>query len=127
MATAGAAESVPPPAPALKLHGLFGDNMVLQQGGPIPVWGTAPANAEATVTLGAVRRSAKADAQGHWRVRLLAPKAGGPYQLTVAAGGQTITLTNIMVGEVWLCSGQSNMEMALKDVENGLAEVATAG
>ena len=96
--------------PALKLSPLFSDNMVLQRDIAAPVFGVAEPHQAVTVTVGELTATTKADDAGKWIVRLPAMKAGGPFVETVKAGGTTLTINNVMVGEVWLCSGQSNME-----------------
>lgn len=93
----------------VKLNGLFTDHAVLQRGRPIPVWGTATPDAEVTVAFRGSEVKGKADAQGRWKVALPAQTAGGPDALTVTGDGSTVTLNDILVGEVWICSGQSNM------------------
>ena len=97
-----------PAAPAFAR--IFTDHAVLQQGGPTPVWGTAAPSQAVTVTLNGQSTTATADAKGKWRAVLPAATAGGPYTLSVAAGSATTTLNDIMVGDVYLCGGQSNME-----------------
>ncbi len=113
----------------IKMPAMFSDNMVLQQKIKIPVWGTAPQSTKVTVQLLAQQKTAKANAEGKWRVNLDAMPAGGPHQLAII-GEDTITFDNVMIGEVWLCSGQSNMEMPLVSnwakVNNFEAEVAAA-
>jgi sialate O-acetylesterase len=109
----------------VKLHGLFNDNMVLQREMPVPVWGTAEAGEQVTVTFGDQKKTATADKDGNWMVKLDPLKAGGPFEMTVA-GKNSLTVKNILVGEVWVCSGQSNMEMAVKGVVNADAEIAAA-
>lgn len=91
---------------------LFVDHAVLQQGKKMPVWGTAQSGEKVTVTFNGQRRSATADANGHWSVKLSSVAAGGPYTMTIA-GENTITLNDVLVGEVWICGGQSNMERQL--------------
>ena len=93
---------------------LFTDNMVIQQQTDAPIWGTAKAGKKVTITASwnQTTVSTTADANGHWRTSLRTPQAGGPYTITIS-DGQKITLKNVMVGEVWLCSGQSNMEMPI--------------
>ena len=109
----------------VKLHGLFTNNMVLQQEMPVPVWGTADAGEQVTVTFGEQKKSATAGNDGKWMVKLDALKAGGPYEFTVA-GKNSITLSNVLVGEVWICSGQSNMEFSLGGAINAKDEIAAA-
>ena len=94
----------------VRLPHIFGDHMVLQRDLPIPVWGWADPGEEVSVRLGAGEAvSATASDTGKWTVRLPACKAGGPLELVVR-GKNTVKLTDVLVGEVWLCSGQSNME-----------------
>ena len=94
---------------------LFTDNMVFQQQADAPIWGQAKAGKKVTVTASwaAAPVEATADAQGNWRTTLRTPQAGGPYTVTIS-DGQQLVLRNVMVGEVWLCSGQSNMEMPIE-------------
>ena len=102
------------PSQDLRLSGMFADHMVLQRETTAPIWGWAAAGAEVSVkpSWSAEAVLAKADGEGAWRADLSTPKAGGPYTLSVTAG-KTITLEDVMVGEVWICSGQSNMEWHL--------------
>lgn len=107
----------------VKLHGLFSDHMVLQQGKPVPVWGWAEDGEAVTVEFRGKKVSTIAK-NGRWLVRLASLKAGGPEVLRVT-GKNTIELRDVLVGEVWICSGQSNMELPLsrsfesqKDIEN---------
>jgi sialate O-acetylesterase len=96
------------------LPSFFTDNMVLKQKSVVPFWGTAKADAQIKVTSSWDTKSytAKADAKGNWSVNLTTPAYGGPYTITIN-DGDNLTLNNILIGEVWLCSGQSNMEMPL--------------
>ena len=96
----------------VRLPKIFGSHMVLQQGKPIQVWGWANPGESATVQIGAAKQTAVANAQGEWKLSLPAMKAGGPHLMKVH-GTNEIVMENIMIGEVWLCSGQSNMEMPL--------------
>ncbi len=93
---------------------LFTDNMVIQQQTDAPIWGQAKAGKTVTVTASWDGKtvSTTSDAQGKWRTTLKTPAAGGPYTITIS-DGQKLVLNNVMVGEVWLCSGQSNMEMPI--------------
>lgn len=108
------------------LPNCFSDHMVLQRGRPIPVWGWAPPGATVTVTLAGQNSSALADQQGRWKAELPAMEAGGPYELKVADEQFSTTFTNVLIGDVWICSGQSNMEWPLQLADNGGAEIAQA-
>ncbi|MFP5040128.1 sialate O-acetylesterase [Parasediminibacterium sp. JCM 36343] len=111
-------------------NGLFCDNAVLQRGVAVPVWGIADDGEKVTVTFAGQTVSTVA-AQGQWMLKLKPLKAGGPYEMTIQ-GNNTVKLVNILVGEVWICSGQSNMERQLglrggqKPILNWLAEAADA-
>lgn len=112
------------------LSPLFSDNMVLQQQTDAPIWGTAQPGKTVTVTAswGGGPVSVKADKDGRWNLTIATPEAGGPYTITVS-DGKKITLNNVMTGEVWLCSGQSNMEYPVKgwtSVLNADEELARA-
>lgn len=109
----------------LRLPKIFGDSMVLQRGRTIPVWGWADPKEKITVSLRQQKKSVVAGADGSWRVDLAAEQAGGPYELVIR-GQNTITLHDVLIGEVWLCSGQSNMEFAVRDAKNADAEIASA-
>lgn len=97
----------------IKTAGIFTDRMVLQQGQPIPVWGTAQPGTEVTVSLDGTAAAAVAAADGKWLVKLPEHSAGAGYTMTVTAGGETTEFTDVCVGEVWLAGGQSNMEYLL--------------
>ncbi|HMG69059.1 MAG TPA: hypothetical protein VK588_15280, partial [Chitinophagaceae bacterium] len=97
----------------ITLPKIFGDNMVLQRNKPIPVWGWADANEKITVRFDHQTKSVTADKNGNWTINLDKESAGGPYELVVK-GNNTVTLSNVLVGEVWICSGQSNMEMPVE-------------
>ncbi|HYK45665.1 MAG TPA: sialate O-acetylesterase [Parafilimonas sp.] len=97
----------------VSLPKIFGDNMVLQRNKPIPVWGWADANEKLTIKFNQQTKSVTADNNGKWITKLDPEKAGGPYQLIVE-GKNNVTFKNVLVGEVWVCSGQSNMEMPIE-------------
>jgi sialate O-acetylesterase len=99
----------------LKLASLFTDNMVLQQQFNAPIWGWDDAGESVTVTTSWNNKSYKATASatGRWMVKVATPSYGGPYSVTIN-GSKTIKLNNVLIGEVWLCAGQSNMEMPVK-------------
>lgn len=110
----------------VKLPAIFSDHMVLQQGMPVPVWGTADAGEEVTVTFGEQKQTTKADDKGHWEVKLSSLTANAkPAELAVA-GKNKIEFKDVLVGEVWICSGQSNMEFGVANATNGAQEVAEA-
>ncbi len=104
----------------------FGHHMVLQQGRPVPVWGTAAPGEQVMVTFGAHSAKTAADATGRWMVRLKALKASATPATLVITGTNTLTFTDVLVGEVWLCSGQSNMEWSLANTKNAAQEIAAA-
>ncbi|HOI28688.1 MAG TPA: sialate O-acetylesterase [Melioribacteraceae bacterium] len=110
----------------LSLHALFSDNMVLQRDSKIPVWGKAEAGRKVDVRIGSNLKSTYADADGKWKLFLNEMSAGENYEMTVSSGKDTVKFTNVSVGEVWLCSGQSNMEFQLIKSENGEAEIKNA-
>lgn len=104
---------------------MFGRNMVLQRDRPLPVWGTASPGETVTVTVGNRQACAIADKLGAWRVTLDALKASNaPLTMTVAGADSSLTFSNVLVGEVWICSGQSNMEKPVNSASNGVAEAA---
>ncbi len=96
----------------VKLPSLFSDNMVLQANAQDPVWGTADPGEEITVTVGDVHASTTTNSEGNWRLEIGPLQPGGPFAMTVA-GKNTIEIQNVLVGQVWLCSGQSNMTFAV--------------
>lgn len=105
----------------LRTASVFGSDMVLQQGKPLPVWGTAAPGARVECELDHVRAHTQADEQGRWRLTLPALSAGGPYGMTVKSGGDVLHYDGVWIGEVWLAGGQSNMELPLLNSENGQA------
>ena len=110
----------------VKLAGIFNDHMVLQQGVPLTVWGQADPDEAVTVTVGANTSDAKTEKNNHWSVQIAPLKASSePVKFSVA-GKNTISLDDVVVGEVWLASGQSNMELSLKGVANSAKIIADA-
>lgn len=101
----------------VRLPALFSDNALFQQGGRIPVWGWADPGGRVTVEFAGRRAAAVAGADGRWRANLPAFRAGGPYDLRVT-GQNTLVRTNLLIGEVWVASGQSNMEWPMRLTEN---------
>ncbi len=105
---------------------LFSDNMVLQRDRAVPVWGHAAAGENVTVAFCGKTASAVTDKDGKWQVTLGPFPAGGPFEMTLEAKSGRRTVRNVLVGDVWFCSGQSNMWWAVKNAKDGKAEVAAA-
>lgn len=111
----------------IQLPKLFSDGAVLQRDQAIPVWGNAAAGVKVDVSLGGKSGSAVSDSEGRWQLSLPALPAGGPYALAVHAGDDSVELNDIYLGDVWVASGQSNMEWVLRDAKRGPAEMASEG
>jgi len=130
IALCGPALAAFPAAPAMAgslLHPMFQDHAVLQRGRPIPVYGEAPAGTRVTVDLDGHSVTATAGADGSWRARLPALAAGGPYTLSATASdGERALANDVMVGDVFLCGGQSNMEFPVSGADNVREEIAAA-
>jgi sialate O-acetylesterase len=109
----------------VRLPSLISDGMVLQQGVEVNIWGTADPGERITVILQGQKVTGIADREGQWRVNPGPLKAGGPFTLTIA-GKNTITLHDVLVGEVWVCSGQSNMEMPVSSAADAQDEITRA-
>ncbi len=107
------------------LPAIFSDHMVLQAEAPVPVWGWAQANEQVTVSIGEQSKTGKADANGKWMIKLDKLKSGQATVLTVK-GNNTITIQDVLTGEVWLCSGQSNMAMTVSKSKDFEQEKAAA-
>jgi sialate O-acetylesterase len=106
--------ATPMRAAELKLASFFGDHMVLQRERAVCVWGEGEPNTPIKVSVATQVASATVSPDGGWQVRLEPLPAGGPYRLTVSSGNRSIALANVLFGDVWLCSGQSNMQMPVK-------------
>jgi sialate O-acetylesterase len=115
-----------PVAAAPMLHPIFNDHAVLQRDTPIPVYGQAAPGAKVTVHLGQASASALAGRDGVWRVSLPAMKAGGGYTLTASDGHDSQMISDVLVGDVFLCTGQSNMQVTVRRAGNAEAEIAAA-
>lgn len=102
------------------------DNAILQRDQPIPVWGTASPMTKVTVTLATTQQVTTSDAGGNWLVTFPAREAGGPVTLVVQSGEYRRQASQLMFGDVWVCSGQSNMEWPLRNAENAQREMAAA-
>lgn len=117
----------------VKLPAVLGSNMVLQRNTEVNFWGEASPRSRVRVTTSWNGRTydVKADAEGRWTMKIATNEAGGPYTVTVS-DGREIVLDNVMLGEVWVCSGQSNMEMPVsgfmfQPVEGAVDAIADAG
>ncbi len=122
---------VPPVVPAiaegLRLHSLFQSNMVLQREKPIAMWGWAVPGEDVTVSFSGQTQTAKAGGDGAWRVVFPAmPATAEPLQMTIEGKDATIALDNILIGDVWVMGGQSNMQEPLVNLEGGHMEIASA-
>ena len=106
----------------VKLARLFSDHMVLQRQKPIPVWGWSAAKEKLTVSLAGQTLQTQTDASGKWVVKFAALEAGGPHVLSIKAKSGNLEVNDILIGEVWLCSGQSNMEFMVKQSDKFLEE-----
>ncbi|TDO98394.1 sialate O-acetylesterase [Flavobacterium sp. 245] len=109
----------------VKMPLLFSDGMVLQRNKAIPIWGFADTNEKVEIHFNKQIKKTQADKNGKWTVNLDAEKAGGPFELVVI-GKNKITIKNVLVGEVWICSGQSNMEFQVSKTINAEQEMNNA-
>jgi sialate O-acetylesterase len=111
----------------VRLPSIFSDNMVLQGGDLTPIWGWADPNEEIHISTSwrNTEQTIQAGSDGKWMFKMVAPEVGGPYEMTFK-GKNTVTIKKILVGEVWLCSGQSNMEMQVRQSANAEQEIAAA-
>ncbi len=114
-----------PAAANIQAHSTFSDNMVLQQGMKVPVWGTAAPGENIRVHFNGQTAKTTADSDGKWMVRLEPMMAGGPFKMLLV-GNNNVLFENVMVGEVWVCSGQSNMWWTVKASNNAEQEIADA-
>ncbi len=110
---------------AVKVAGIFSDNMVLQRGMNVPVWGTANGGEKVTVTIGGFSCTTVTPVTRNWKVYLQPFEAGGPHELVVK-GENEIRFKDVLFGEVWVASGQSNMQWTLESSNNGAEEVKNA-
>lgn len=104
---------------------MFGDNMVLQRGKPNTIWGWSKPGESITVELAGQTATATAGPDGRWHTQIQPPAPGGPYTVKIT-GSQSVELQNVLVGDVWLCGGQSNMELGLRMTRHGEDEVKAA-
>jgi len=107
------------------LHPVFGNHMVLQRDKADPIWGWTAPGAKIIVRINGKTFKATADASGKWMAKIGPFKVGGPFTITIS-GPEEVTLTDILIGDVWLCSGQSNMEMGIANVKDADQEIQNA-
>ncbi len=111
----------------IQLPPVFSDHMVLQAGRPVPVWGKASPGEKVSVQAGARVKETKAAGDGKWSVTLDPLKSGEELTLSIQGGsGAPVTISDVLVGEVWLCSGQSNMALPVAKAKDAAAEIAAA-
>jgi sialate O-acetylesterase len=110
----------------VRLPNVFGEHMVLQRRKPVPVWGWADAGEKITISLNNQTKTGKAGKDGKWQITLDPMEAGGPYQMQVKGKKNSIIYDDILLGEVWICSGQSNMEWPLRAAANAKTEIPIA-
>ncbi len=104
---------------------IFGDNMVMQRGKPNTIWGWSDPGDKVSVEIAGKSVTATAGADRRWQVKIDPPATGGPYTMKIS-GKQSVELHNVLVGDVWLCGGQSNMELSLRGVNNAEEEIKAA-
>jgi sialate O-acetylesterase len=116
-----------PDATNIRTHRLFTEHAVLQRGTALPVWGTADPGGTLKINLAGQSQTVEVNAEGAWKAEFPAMEAGGPYELRIDGGDSSIVLQDILIGDVWLASGQSNMEWPLRaQVDNFEQEIAEA-
>lgn len=104
---------------------IFGDHMVLQREKPDPIWGWSQPGDKVRVEIGGNSAMATAGADGEWEAKIQPPAAGGPYTLKIA-GTHTVELQDVLVGDVWICAGQSHMQFGLAQARNAAEEIKNA-
>jgi len=118
-----------PPEPAVKplpfVSTIFGDNMVLQRGKKNTIWGWSEPGDKVRIEIAGEHASGVAGPDRRWQVKIQPPAVGGPYTIKIT-GHETVELHNVLVGDVWLCGGQSNMQVPLRSARNGDEEVKSA-
>ena len=118
--------SQPAAKPLPFVNTLFGDNMVLQRGKPDAIWGWSDPGDTIRVQFEKETATAVAGPDRRWQVKIQPPPAGGPYTVKITGHSQSVEIQNVLVGDVWLCGGQSNMEVGLSQAKNGAEEVKAA-
>lgn len=108
----------------LRLAGMFSNHMVLQRGIPLKIWGTAKPGTPVKVAINGSSAETKTDSSGSWLLTLPAQKAGGPYELKVTGADEILSVQDVLVGDVWVCSGQSNMDFPLRYASNAKSAIS---
>jgi sialate O-acetylesterase len=110
----------------LKVHSLFGDHMVLQRNTKINTWGKGIPNKEISVSINNVKISTKVNSDGKWEVSIPPQKEGGPFEIEIKSGEEIIKFSDVYFGDVWVCSGQSNMAWKVANSMNAEEEIKNA-
>lgn len=110
----------------IKLPRIFSDNMILQRDTIVNIWGWADKSEKIELLFNGQKLTTKADASGNWNIKLIPMKYGGPYTMQIKGKNNIINISNILIGDVWLCSGQSNMEWRVNAVNNAMQEMENA-
>lgn len=110
----------------LKPASIFTSGMVLQRNKPIKFWGTANANETVEIDFNNHKKSAAVNSSGNWEIEFPSLQAGGPYNVTFSSEGEAITMNDILIGDIWLCSGQSNMEFRLNQAYTASEDIKDA-
>ncbi len=111
---------------SLQMPAIYTDGMVLQRGDSLRIAGTADAKSRIKVSIGKQSSSTEAGADGEWEVKMPAPETGGPYTLTITDGEKKLRYEDVLVGDVWLCSGQSNMEFMMRQAETATTDIPSS-
>ncbi len=109
---------------AIKLPAIFSDNMVIQRNSPVKIWGWSGKNSTVQIAFNGQSIKSRSDKKGFWSAELKPMNHGGPFEMKISSGNESIVLVNILVGDVWLGSGQSNMEWAVRNSNNPEQEIA---
>ncbi|MDB5121779.1 MAG: 9-O-acetylesterase [Sphingobacteriales bacterium] len=118
--------TIPTAIAAIKLPAIIGNNMVLQRGIKVPLWGWATIGEEIQISFQGKVFKTTADKEGKWFVKLSSYKAGGPFEMSLKSNESQIELKNILIGDVWVASGQSNMEFGIQNEKTGTEEIPKA-
>lgn len=110
----------------IRTSAVFGDSMVLQRDKPIHVWGWTEPDRSVAVSIAGNRETVKSDGEGRFDAKLPALAAGGPHSMTIESGGETLAYNDVLIGEVWVCSGQSNMQWAVEQANDADLESLSA-